>query len=155
MARSSVSTSSAPWSEIKDRGGAFELLDGSAPGGVEGIDRRTSVGRWLRATSLDELPQLFNAVKGEMSLIGPRPERPEFVRQFTTEVPGYIDRHRVKCGITGWAQVHGLRGQTSIGDRIEWDNYYIQNWSLRLDLKIVVLTLVEVVRLRERPGDPA
>ena len=80
-----------------------------------------------------------------MSLIGPRPERPEFVRQFTAEVPGYINRHRVKCGITGWAQVNGLRGQTSIGDRIEWDNYYIQNWSLRLDLKIVVLTLVEVL----------
>jgi exopolysaccharide biosynthesis polyprenyl glycosylphosphotransferase len=141
--------------EVKDHGNAFELLDGAAPGGVEGVDRRTWVGRWLRASSLDELPQLFNVILGEMSLIGPRPERPEFVRQFTTEVPGYINRHRVKCGITGWAQVNGLRGQTSIGDRIEWDNYYIQNWSLRLDLKIVALTLVEVLRLRERPRNSA
>jgi exopolysaccharide biosynthesis polyprenyl glycosylphosphotransferase len=127
----------------------FEPVAGSAPGGVEGADRRTRVGRVLRATSLDELPQLFNVIRGEMSLIGPRPERPEYVRQFVEEVPGYISRHRVKCGITGWAQVHGLRGQTSIADRIEWDNYYIQNWSLRLDLKIVVLTLVEILRLRD------
>jgi exopolysaccharide biosynthesis polyprenyl glycosylphosphotransferase len=129
--------------------GAFELLAGVAPGGVEGIDRRTWIGRWLRAVSLDELPQLFNVLRGEMSIIGPRPERPEYVRQFIEEVPGYINRHRVKCGITGWAQVHGLRGQTSIADRIEWDNYYIQNWSLRLDLKIAVLTIVEVLRLRD------
>jgi exopolysaccharide biosynthesis polyprenyl glycosylphosphotransferase len=137
--------------EVKDTGGAFEPLEGSAPGGIEGIDRRTRLGGWLRASSLDELPQLLNVIHGEMSLIGPRPERPEFVRQFTAEVPGYINRHRVKCGITGWAQVNGLRGQTSIDDRIEWDNYYIQNWALRLDLKIVVLTLVEVLKLRDRP----
>jgi exopolysaccharide biosynthesis polyprenyl glycosylphosphotransferase len=132
---------------------SFELVAGFAPGGVEGADRRTRVGRWLRASSIDELPQLFNVLRGEMSMIGPRPERPEYVRQFAAEVPGYINRHRVKCGITGWAQVHGLRGQTSIGDRIEWDNYYIQNWSLRLDLKIVALTLVEVLRLREGSKD--
>jgi exopolysaccharide biosynthesis polyprenyl glycosylphosphotransferase len=135
----------------------FAPMPGSAPGGVEGLDRRTRVGRWLRAASLDELPQLFNVVRGEMSLIGPRPERPEYVRQFIAEVPGYINRHRVKCGITGWAQVHGLRGQTSIADRIEWDNYYIQNWSLRLDMKIAVMTLVEVLRLRDgrKPQEPA
>jgi lipopolysaccharide/colanic/teichoic acid biosynthesis glycosyltransferase len=83
-----------------------------------------------------------------MSLIGPRPERPEFVELFANEIDRYQDRHRVKSGITGWAQVSGLRGQTSIADRVEWDNYYIRNWSLRLDLRIVALTLSEVLHFR-------
>ncbi len=126
--------------------GSFDLRAGLAPGGIEGEDRRTPIGRLLRDTSLDELPQLFNVLRGDMSLVGPRPERPEFVERFTQEVARYQDRHRVKSGITGWAQVHGLRGQTSIVDRVEWDNYYIQNWSLRLDLRILALTLVEVLR---------
>jgi lipopolysaccharide/colanic/teichoic acid biosynthesis glycosyltransferase len=116
---------------------------------VEGHDRRTSIGRWLRGTSLDELPQLINVLQGEMSLVGPRPERPEFVSRFDAEIDHYDDRHRVKSGITGWAQVNGLRGQTSIADRVEWDNYYIENWSLRFDLRIVVLTIAEVLRLRD------
>jgi len=81
-----------------------------------------------------------------MSLVGPRPERPEFVERFVGEVTRYEDRHRVKSGMTGWAQVNGLRGQTSIGDRVEWDNYYIRNWSLGLDLRILASTLVEVLR---------
>ncbi len=122
-------------------GGAFRPQSGSAPGGVEGEDRRTAFGRWLRRTSLDELPQLFNVLKGEMSLIGPRPERPEFVDLFRQDIERYGERHRVKSGITGWAQVHGLRGQTSIADRVEWDNYYIENWSLKLDVRIAVLTV--------------
>ena len=83
-----------------------------------------------------------------MSLVGPRPERPEYVERFSTEVARYEDRHRVKSGITGWAQVHGLRGQTSIADRVEWDNWYIQNWSLKLDLRIVAMTIAEVLRMR-------
>jgi exopolysaccharide biosynthesis polyprenyl glycosylphosphotransferase len=112
-----------------------------APGGVEGADRRTVVGRILRRTSLDELPQLFNVFKGDMSLIGPRPERPEFVEMFDQDVTRYGDRHRVKSGITGWAQVHGLRGQTSLAERVELDNYYIAHWSLGLDLKIMLLTV--------------
>ena len=128
----------------------FELPKGSAPGGVEGQDRRTCVGHWIRGTSLDELPQLINVVRGDMSLVGPRPERPEYVERFTTEVDGYVDRHRVKSGITGWAQVRGLRGQTSISERVEWDNYYIQNWSLSLDMRILALTAVEVLRARGR-----
>ena len=123
--------------------------EGCAPGGVEGRDRRTSIGRWLRGTSLDELPQLLNVLRGEMSLVGPRPERPEFVSLFDAQIDHYDDRHRVKSGITGWAQVNGLRGQTSIADRVEWDNYYIENWSLRFDLRIVVLTIAEVLRLRD------
>ena len=84
-----------------------------------------------------------------MSLVGPRPERPEFVELFEHDIDRYGDRHRVKSGITGWAQVHGLRGQTSLADRVEWDNYYIENWSLGLDLKILVLTIVAVVRHAE------
>jgi exopolysaccharide biosynthesis polyprenyl glycosylphosphotransferase len=129
--------------------GGFELPDGLAPGGVEGIDRRTRIGRLLRSSSLDELPQFLNVLRGEMSLVGPRPERPEFVQLFSSEVDRYDDRHRVKSGITGWAQVTGLRGQTSIADRVEWDNYYIQNWSLRLDLRILALTVVEMLRFRD------
>jgi lipopolysaccharide/colanic/teichoic acid biosynthesis glycosyltransferase len=89
---------------------------------------------------------LLNVLRGEMSLVGPRPERPEYVARFDGQVYRYSDRHRVKAGITGWAQVHGLRGRTSIADRAEWDNFYIENFSLWLDLKIVLLTLACVVR---------
>lgn len=120
------------------------LPSDTAPGGVEGEDRRTAVGRLMRRTSLDELPQLINVMRGEMSLIGPRPERPEFVQLFDQDVARYRDRHRVKSGITGWAQVHGLRGKTSLAERVEWDNYYISHWSLALDLKILLLTLAAV-----------
>jgi exopolysaccharide biosynthesis polyprenyl glycosylphosphotransferase len=118
----------------------------TAPGGVEGDDRRTSFGVFLRRSSLDELPQLINVLKGQMSLIGPRPERPEFAGLFEQSVYRYGERHRVKAGITGWAQVHGLRGKTSLSDRVEWDNYYIENWSLWLDLKVLLLTFLAVVR---------
>ncbi len=127
----------------------FAPIAGSAPGGVEGLDRRTLVGRVLRRTSLDELPQLLNVARGEMSLVGPRPERPEFVEAFVRDITRYGERHRVKSGITGWAQVHGLRGQTSLSDRIEWDNYYIEHWSWKLDLKILALTLLAVCRPTE------
>jgi exopolysaccharide biosynthesis polyprenyl glycosylphosphotransferase len=121
----------------------------TAPGGVEGEDRRTPVGRFLRRSSLDELPQLINVLRGEMSMIGPRPERPEFVELFSDDITRYGDRHRVKAGITGWAQVHGLRGQTSLAERVEWDNYYIANWSLGLDLKIMALTVVALFKSGE------
>src|SRR3990172_4476350 len=103
--------------------------------------RLTRIGRILRRLSLDELPQLWNVVKGEMSLVGPRPERSFFVQQFKTMIPQYMLRHKVKSGMTGWAQVNGLRGNTSLETRIEYDLYYIQNWSLALDLKILFLTL--------------
>jgi Undecaprenyl-phosphate glucose phosphotransferase len=103
--------------------------------------RRTSVGIWLRRFNLDELPQLINVVLGDMSLVGPRPERPPFVQQFKERIPQYMVRHRVKSGITGWAQINGWRGNTSIEKRIEYDLYYIENWSLLLDVKILILTL--------------
>jgi exopolysaccharide biosynthesis polyprenyl glycosylphosphotransferase len=135
----------------EDDAGALEFLLGgdTAPGGVEGADRRTLVGRFLRRCSIDELPQLLNVLRGEMSLIGPRPERPEFVELFKQDIVRYGDRHRVKSGITGWAQVHGLRGQTSLAERVEWDNYYIANWSLGLDVKILALTFVALFRNAE------
>jgi exopolysaccharide biosynthesis polyprenyl glycosylphosphotransferase len=127
----------------------FLLAGDVAPGGVEGEDRRTTVGRLLRRTSLDELPQLINVLRGDMSLVGPRPERPEFVELFRQDILRYGDRHRVKSGITGWAQVHGLRGQTSLAERVEWDNYYIAHWSLGLDLKILALTVIALFRNAE------
>jgi exopolysaccharide biosynthesis polyprenyl glycosylphosphotransferase len=103
--------------------------------------RRTRVGALLRRTSVDELPQLWNVVRGDMSLVGPRPERPVFIERFRREIPGYMLRHKVRAGLTGWAQVHGWRGDTSLHERVEHDIYYIQNWSLALDLRILLMTL--------------
>ncbi len=103
-------------------------------------DRRTAIGTFLRRSSIDELPQLWNVVRGHMSLVGPRPERPVFIEEFKRQIPRYHLRHKVKAGITGWAQINGLRGQTSIEKRIEYDLYYIENWSLLLDFKILVRT---------------
>jgi lipopolysaccharide/colanic/teichoic acid biosynthesis glycosyltransferase len=129
-----------------NEGAEFEREEGTAPGGVEGVDRRTPATAFLRRLSIDELPQLVNVLVGHMSIVGPRPERPNYVRVFEESVYRYGDRHRVKSGITGWSQVNGLRGKTSLADRVEWDNYYIENWSLWLDLKILLLTFVSVFR---------
>ena len=103
--------------------------------------RVTKVGKFMRRTSIDELPQLFNVLKGDMSLVGPRPERPYFVEKFQEEIPRYMIKHQVRPGMTGWAQVHGLRGDTSIRKRIEYDLYYTENWTLGLDIKILFMTV--------------
>ena len=107
--------------------------------------RATAIGRWLRRTDVDELPQFWNVLKGDMSIVGPRPERPFFVEQFKHRIPQYMLRHKVKAGITGWAQVNGWRGNTSLEKRIEFDLYYIENWSLSLDFKIMWLTVMKGV----------
>lgn len=113
-------------------------------------DRVGPVGRFLRCTSIDELPQLWNILRGDMTLVGPRPERPHFVEQFSNQVDRYSHRHRVQVGLTGFAQVSGLRGNTSIADRASYDNFYIENWSLWLDIKIILWTFREVLFYRER-----
>ncbi len=107
----------------------------------ENDHRRTKIGSFLRRTSLDELPQLFNVLKGEMSLVGPRPERPHFIKKFKDQIPLYMLRHKTKAGMTGWAQVNGWRGNTSMEKRIEHDLYYIQHWSIGFDLRILLMTL--------------
>jgi lipopolysaccharide/colanic/teichoic acid biosynthesis glycosyltransferase len=118
--------------------------------------RMTRLGSFLRASSLDELPQLFNILRGDMSLVGPRPERPHFVDVFSDRYPEYDARHRLPAGLTGWAQVHGLRGDTSIEERAAFDNYYIENWSLGKDIRIILRTMFSfVTRSNEglRSGD--
>jgi putative colanic acid biosynthesis UDP-glucose lipid carrier transferase len=110
-----------------------------------GEQRATAFGSFLRRSSLDELPQLINVLKGDMSLVGPRPERPEFVERFRQQIPGYMQKHLVKGGITGWAQVNDLRGDTDLTRRIEYDLYYIDNWSLMFDLRILCLTLWHIL----------
>ena len=116
---------------------------------IKGDPRRTRVGAFMRQWSLDELPQIWNVLCGDMSIVGPRPERPTFVREFKHKIPRYMLRHRVKSGITGWAQVHGWRGNTSVKKRIQYDLYYIQNWSLALDCKILWMTVRHALALRD------
>ena len=106
-----------------------------------GDPRVTPIGRFIRSTSIDELPQLFNVLKGDMSLVGPRPERPFFVEKFKEEIPRYMVKHQVRPGMTGWAQVNGYRGDTSIRKRIDHDLYYIENWTVGFDIKILILTV--------------
>jgi putative colanic acid biosynthesis UDP-glucose lipid carrier transferase len=101
----------------------------------------TKIGAFIRRTSLDELPQFINVLRGDMSIVGPRPERPMFVDQFKHEIPGYMQKHLVKAGITGWAQTNGWRGDTDLRKRIEHDLFYIENWSLSLDMKIIIQTI--------------
>jgi exopolysaccharide biosynthesis polyprenyl glycosylphosphotransferase len=138
----------ATWAQLIVAGNDGSPLAGTPP---DPADRRSAVGNLLRRLSLDELPQLWNVLRGDMSLIGPRPERIGYVTQFEDVVYRYRDRHRVKSGLTGWAQVHGLRGETSLQDRVEWDNFYIENWSFWLDLKIILMTVPALFARRARP----
>ena len=130
-----------PFTMLKFRSMRTDAEQATGPVWAERDDPRcTRVGRFMRRTSLDELPQLFNVIVGAMSLVGPRPERPSFVEEFTHTVPAYMLRHNVKAGMTGWAQVNGLRGQTSLKRRLQYDLYYINNWSLAFDLYILLRT---------------
>ena len=113
-------------------------------------DRKTRFGAFIRKFSIDELPQFFNVLKGDMSLVGPRPEVPFYVEQFKEEVPLYMVKHQVRPGITGWAQVNGLRGDTSIEERIRHDVYYIENWTLLFDIKILFMTLLKGIKNQEK-----
>ncbi|HEY8182327.1 MAG TPA: undecaprenyl-phosphate glucose phosphotransferase [Thermoanaerobaculia bacterium] len=136
-----------PFDIVKFRSMKVGAEDESGAKWAEPADpRRTRVGRWIRPWSLDEFPQLFNVLRGDMSVVGPRPERPQFVQQFRAEFPHYMLRHKVRAGMTGWAQVHGWRGNTSVRMRIEHDLYYIENWSLLLDLKILFMTVIHGLR---------
>jgi exopolysaccharide biosynthesis polyprenyl glycosylphosphotransferase len=132
-----------PFKMIKFRSMRMDAeMDG--PGWTTPNDpRRTKLGSLLRRFNIDELPQLINVLIGDMSLVGPRPERPVYVEQFRQSIPRYMDRHREKAGITGWAQVNGLRGDTSIIERTKYDLWYIENWSLALDIKILIRTLAQ------------
>jgi exopolysaccharide biosynthesis polyprenyl glycosylphosphotransferase len=132
-----------PFELLKFR--SMPLNDRSETRWGNGELRPTAVGRFMRTTGLDELPQLINIVRGDMSLVGPRPERPHFVEAFSAEIPGYRDRHRVPAGLTGWAQVHGLRGETSIRERAMFDNEYIEYWSLWRDVVIIVRTVKTIL----------
>jgi len=136
-----VGLNNKPFLMLKFRSMLVDTEKGGVQWGGSAAKATTGFGQFIRKTSLDELPQFLNVLKGDMSIVGPRPERPMFVEQFKEEIPDYMKKHMVKAGITGWAQVHGWRGDTDLKTRIEYDLYYIENWSLWLDLKIVVMTV--------------
>lgn len=144
-----VGLGGVPFDIIKFRSMPLDAENVTGPVWAMRADPRpTGVGRFLRRTSLDELPQLWNVLRGDMSLVGPRPERPSFVGEFTRALTWYRFRHRIRPGMTGWAQSHGLRGNTSIDSRVQFDNWYIENWSIWLDVKVLALTVREVIRGR-------
>jgi putative colanic acid biosysnthesis UDP-glucose lipid carrier transferase len=136
-----VGLNNKPFHMLKFRSMPIDTEKSGVQWGGSAAKATTRFGQFIRKTSLDELPQFLNVLQGDMSIVGPRPERPMFVEQFKEEIPDYMKKHMVKAGITGWAQVHGWRGDTDLKTRIEYDLYYIENWSLWLDLKIVVMTV--------------
>lgn len=136
-----VGLNNKPFHMLKFRSMPVDIEKAGVQWGGSAAKATTWFGQFIRKTSLDELPQFLNVLKGDMSIVGPRPERPMFVEQFKEEIPDYMKKHMVKAGITGWAQVHGWRGDTDLHTRIEYDLYYIENWSIWLDLKIIVMTV--------------
>ncbi|MDH6248394.1 putative colanic acid biosynthesis UDP-glucose lipid carrier transferase [Polynucleobacter sphagniphilus] len=138
-----VSLNGKPFEMLKFRSMPVDIEKAGVQWGVAQNKVVDSFSAFLRKYNLDELPQFFNVLRGQMSIVGPRPERIEFIEQFANEIPNYAKKHLVKAGITGWAQIHGLRGDTDLNQRIEYDLFYIENWSLALDLKIILLTAIE------------
>jgi putative colanic acid biosynthesis UDP-glucose lipid carrier transferase len=136
-----VGLNGKPFNMLKFRSMPVDVEKDGVKWGSAGSKTNTWFGAFIRKTSLDELPQFINVLLGDMSIVGPRPERSVFVEQFKHEIPGYMQKHMVKAGITGWAQIHGLRGDTCLKTRVEFDLWYIQHWSLWLDIKIIILTL--------------
>jgi putative colanic acid biosynthesis UDP-glucose lipid carrier transferase len=137
-----LSWSGKPFNILKFRSMPIDSENKSGAVWAKAEDKRaTKFGAFLRKTSLDELPQFINVLKGDMSIVGPRPERPIFVEKFKDEIPGYMEKHLIKAGITGWAQINGWRGNTDLNKRIEHDLHYIDNWSLLMDLKIIIMTI--------------
>ena len=136
-----VGLNNKPFNMLKFRSMPVDIEKDGVQWGGSATKTTTRFGQFIRKTSLDELPQFLNVLKGDMSIVGPRPERPMFVEQFKEDIPDYMKKHLVKAGITGWAQVNGWRGDTDLKTRIEYDLYYIENWSLWLDLKIILLTI--------------
>jgi lipopolysaccharide/colanic/teichoic acid biosynthesis glycosyltransferase len=150
-----VSLHGAPFTILKLRTMRFDAEEGlGAIWSLTKDPRCTRLGSHLRRWGIDELPQLWNILRGDMSLVGPRPERPEFVREFSKTIPAYGARHAVRCGLTGYAQIHGWRGETSIEERLRHDLYYVRHWSVGLDLRILVLTLVRGWSEQTRNGIP-
>jgi exopolysaccharide biosynthesis polyprenyl glycosylphosphotransferase len=145
--QSRVGMDNKEFSMLKFRSMVVDAEDKTGPVWAKKDDPRvTGIGKFLRRTSVDELPQLINVMKGDMSLVGPRPERKVFVDEFQQYIPKYAERHRVRSGMTGWAQVNGLRGQSPIEERTRYDVYYIENWSLWFDIKIILMTFMTIVR---------
>lgn len=136
-----IGLNNKPFNMLKFRSMPIDTESAGVKWGGSAAKATTTFGQFIRRTSLDELPQFLNVLKGDMSIVGPRPERPVFVEQFKEEIPDYMKKHLVKAGITGWAQVHGWRGDTDLKTRIEYDLFYIENWSLWLDFKIIVMTI--------------
>jgi lipopolysaccharide/colanic/teichoic acid biosynthesis glycosyltransferase len=130
---------------VKFRSMRQDAEAGGAGWTKENDPRVTRLGKFLRKSNWDEIPQLINVLLGHMSLVGPRPERPMYVQKFREQIPRYMERHREKTGMTGWAQVNGLRGDTSIPDRTEYDLWYVENWSLWLDIKIIIRTIWQTI----------
>ncbi|MCM2328271.1 MAG: undecaprenyl-phosphate glucose phosphotransferase [Lysobacter sp.] len=144
-----VTWNGAEFEMLKFRSMPVDAETGTGPVWARpGEGRATAFGRFIRRWSLDELPQFVNVLRGEMSIVGPRPERPEFIERFRDQIPGYMQKHLVKAGITGWAQVNDLRGNTDLAKRIEYDLFYIENWSIWFDLRIILLTAWQVVKSR-------
>jgi putative colanic acid biosynthesis UDP-glucose lipid carrier transferase len=144
-----VGLNGKPFMMLKFRSMSVDIEKDGAHWG--GSDNKVAhpLAKWMRRLNLDELPQFINVLKGEMSIVGPRPERTEFIGQFRDQIPNYMKKHLVKAGITGWAQVHGLRGDTDLHKRIEYDLFYIENWSIWLDLKIILMTIIQTIQAKK------